>query len=303
MKKLLVLFISAVLVFSTMSTAMAGMTVGGEAQAKYLFDADDTVNGNYKQGVDGMYIKTWFEQQVNSNLFGRIVASYDSETDSDTAARIEEYSLNYTSESMGFKWGSWEYDVNDAVNGCDSLDLPDGIDSVYGAVRTENAFLFSKYFKNKKWNFTFWGTLDVCKADWEQVGDYAQITGLGYNGSRFNSHFYYFDKGQYNDGHGIIFNYAYTGAKSFLPYLIYEKDLENKKVTEVLGVIVKKNALTLRAEFDLNDDYLSGDDMRWAGMIRYDFSPVIYVQYQFQNYTDQMVEDNNILTVGFKFQP
>jgi hypothetical protein len=266
MKKLLSLLVGAMLIFSMMGAAMATVNLHGDAKAIYDFDSPDT-NEENKQGVDFVDVKAYFDDQVNDNIFTRVVIRYnDDNIKADSTTAFDEYFAKLTYGSKTLKFGSWSYDINDAIDGVDQYDLPAGIDHLYTGVQTECALLFGKSFG--KYDLSFWLTSDYSQ-DSEIVGDWSQITGIGYTAKAFNTHLYYFDKGEWNDRHGFIYNLAWTAFKTVAPYFVYEKEEESDTATAVLGAVFQKGVWTARTEWDLKNDYLDDHGTRFAGLIRY----------------------------------
>jgi hypothetical protein len=319
MKKLLSLLVSALLLFTTLGAAMAVVNLHADAKAIYDFDATDTgrTYEKDKQGVDFADVKAYFDDQVNDHIFTRVVIRYNGDNiKADSTTAFDEYFATLTYGSKSLKFGSWYYDVNDAIDGADQYDLPDGIDHLYTGVRTENAVLLGKSFG--KYDFSFWLTPDYCQ-DSEIVGDWSQITGVGYTAKAFNTHLYYFDKGELNDRHGFIYNLAWTKFKIVTPYFVYENEKDSDTATAVLGAVFHQGVWTARTEWDLKDDYLNDEGARFVGLIRCQINGFIYCQYEYKNYTATALStvnssmninniyqaacgDSNRILLGFQFK-
>ena len=261
MKKVLVVFLSAVMVLSLAAVAFGAVNVNGELKLKYNFQGTNSVVGATPKGQDNndlAEIKLKFSGAVNDNLSYFIAAKAkasdnDGDTSSNTDFYLDEYYFAYATDFGTIKAGLTAFKPKGPV--------VDVIDGAYKDLKAATGIQYLNKFADAI-DVTVFYTPDYYKCD-ESLYDNAAALKVGYNTDMWGVEGNVVSIGNKQDNGGkdaaegratgYTVNAYVVPVENFTVYTSLGKD-QFDDPAYILGLKYVYDKLTLMGEYDFDKD-------------------------------------------------
>jgi hypothetical protein len=290
MKKVLILFVSVVMVLSLAAVAFGAVNVSGELKCKYYFQGYNSEIGPTDEGKDcndQFEAKLKFDGKVNDNLAYFVAAkakAYDNDgapdpvtdvisTKANNDFYLDEYWANYTAGFGSIKVGLFEVKPKGPI--------VDVIDGAYKNVKSATWIQYSNKFADAI-DFAVAYTPDYYKSD-ETFYDNAYIVKVGYNTDMWGVEGNVVNVGNRPDVAGkkdaqigkvvgYTVNAYVVPIENFTVYASIGTD-QFEDPAQIVGLKYVYNRLTAMLEYDLdkdNGDYVDEyNENLWGVKVKY----------------------------------